>query len=618
MKDKIRRILSFLLVLAMLLGVIPLNPIKVFAAYDVEITEANFPDKNFRDYVINDIFNGRLQVKDYEFDDVEEIDVRDHKIENLSGIKLFKHLKRLVCSDNQLSFLNLSKNQELKVLECGGNKLSSLNLYKNKALEVLKCGGNKLSSLNVLYNKELRILDCSYNQIDRLVLPDSSSLNELYCNDNKLTSLDVSKNWDIRKLNCSYNQIEMLSLYSLMYLNVLDCSNNKIYYLSVPKGDKLPDLDYNVENNALMDMDAYNERPYKRWKGSGQVCDLNINPNNLIIDTTNSKYKLSFPNGIKYETISNLKGATIENGKLKRNSVDTKSITYDYDVGSIARNGRRNLLNVMINLKHNEFDPAHVEKMEVKEQPTKLIYTEGDKLELAGLVVTLTDNQGVTKDVAFADFATYAITAAPANETSLTVAANNGKAVELTKGSLTAQTNALTVKAKEFDPFHIERMVVKTQPKKLSYTEGEKLDLTGIVVTYIDNQNKTYDVAFKDFATYKIKAEPENDTALTLANNGKTVKLTHDWLNLNAEGKGYTKVILTAETEALTVKAKVFDPAHVEKMEVKEQPTKLIYTEGDKLELAGLVVTLTDNQGVTKDVAFADFATYAITAAPAN
>ena len=248
------------------------------------------------------------------------------------------------------------------------------------------------------------------------------------------------------------------------------------------------------------------------------------------------------------------------------------------------------------------FDSEHVESMVVKTQPTKLSYTEGEKLDLTGLVVTLTDNQGVTKDVAFADFTANGITAKPANDTELKLA-DSGKKVTLTKGSLTATTESLTVNAKVFDPAHVEKMVVKTQPK-LSYTEGEKLELAGLVVTLTDNQNLTKDVAFADFTANGITAEPANDTELKLADSGKKVTLT--------------KESLTAETEALTVKAKVFDPAHVEKMVVKEQPTKLIYTEGEKLELAGLVVTLTDNQGLTKDVTFADFAANGITANPTD
>ena len=66
---------------------------------------------------------------------------------------------------------------------------------------------------------------------------------------------------------------------------------------------------------------------------------------------------------------------------------------------------------------------------------------------------------------------------------------------------------------------------VKTQPK-LSYTAGEKLDLSGLVVTLTDNQGGTKDVTPAEFGTFNITAEPDNKAPLTLANNGKPVKLS--------------------------------------------------------------------------------------------
>lgn len=102
---------------------------------------------------------------------------------------------------------------------------------------------------------------------------------------------------------------------------------------------------------------------------------------------------------------------------------------------------------------------------------------------------------------------------------------------------------AVTLNVTYFDPENVESMVVKEQPKKLSYTEGEKLDLSGLVVTLTDNQGLTKDVEFKDFGAYKITTNPIDGTALTLENNRKGVKLT--------------KGLLTAQTNALTVKAKV-------------------------------------------------------------
>ena len=131
------------------------------------------------------------------------------------------------------------------------------------------------------------------------------------------------------------------------------------------------------------------------------------------------------------------------------------------------------------------FDPAHVETMVVKTQPTKLIYKEGDNLALAGLVVTLTDNQGLTKYVAFADFVDNGITAEPANDTALTVANHNGKKVTLTKGNLTVDTNALTVNKKDDLTKYKEK--AKEEIDKLSnLTNQEKKEFKDKVDEQVD------------------------------------------------------------------------------------------------------------------------------------
>ena len=92
--------------------------------------------------------------------------------------------------------------------------------------------------------------------------------------------------------------------------------------------------------------------------------------------------------------------------------------------------------------------------MKVTTQPT-LSYTEGDKLDLSRLVVTLKDNQGATRNVPFADFDKYKITAAPENGAYLTVAENNGKPVKLTKpGVRDAETGKLIVYHQSSDSGH--------------------------------------------------------------------------------------------------------------------------------------------------------------------
>ncbi|SDD21988.1 S-layer homology domain-containing protein, partial [Peptococcus niger] len=118
------------------------------------------------------------------------------------------------------------------------------------------------------------------------------------------------------------------------------------------------------------------------------------------------------------------------------------------------------------------FDASNVTDMTVKTQP-KLDYVEGSadngKLNLSSLVVTLTDKNGNTQDVPFAKLDDYGITADPANGTDLTVDANNGKPVTLTKGNLTATTENLQV-TKPADKPTITNPAAKNEPGKDSTT----------------------------------------------------------------------------------------------------------------------------------------------------
>lgn len=53
-------------------------------------------------------------------------------------------LKNLICTGNQLSALDLSKNTALEVLDCSNNQLNELDVTNNTALEQLVCSGNNI------------------------------------------------------------------------------------------------------------------------------------------------------------------------------------------------------------------------------------------------------------------------------------------------------------------------------------------------------------------------------------------------------------------------------------------------------------------------------------------
>ena len=91
----------------------------------IEISEENFPDENFREYVssaaIDTDEDGYLS--DDEIAAAKEIDVNNKGISDLTGIEYFVGLEYLLCHDNNLTTLDVSKNKVLRVISCWGNQI---------------------------------------------------------------------------------------------------------------------------------------------------------------------------------------------------------------------------------------------------------------------------------------------------------------------------------------------------------------------------------------------------------------------------------------------------------------------------------------------------------------
>ena len=115
----------------------------------VAIDNTNFPDANFRTVVENFDTNKDSSLSDTEIAAVEAIDCFEKGISDLTGISHFTALKKLNCSKNQLTKLDVSKNTALTYLSCGYNQLTTLDVSKNTALRVLFCDGNQLTSLDL-------------------------------------------------------------------------------------------------------------------------------------------------------------------------------------------------------------------------------------------------------------------------------------------------------------------------------------------------------------------------------------------------------------------------------------------------------------------------------------
>jgi len=139
------------------------------------------------------------------------------------------------CSNNNLTYLDVSKSTELISLECYENQLTTIDLSKSTALEYLDCSINRLTNLDVSANRALM---------------------ELFCKDNRLTYLDVSKNTALECLNCMNNQLTHLDVSANKELMYLHCGDNPLTYLDVSDNVELYELSY--PDNLLTDVDLSN------------------------------------------------------------------------------------------------------------------------------------------------------------------------------------------------------------------------------------------------------------------------------------------------------------------------------------------------------------------------
>ena len=213
-------------------------------------------DSNFVEYLKASCdSDGNGYMTDSEINNVRIIDVTGQSIGTLSGIEKFNNLEILLCSDNNLSSLDLSGNSKLTQLECSKNQISELDLSKNVELATLKCSktgmdelkmvgcsklkeldcsGNNLSELSVQFMKELTELDCSNNlSLNTLNLRNNPKLKVLTCYQCSLDSLNVKSNTALEELYCGENDIVVLELKDNKQLKRLECNDNSISSLDI-------------------------------------------------------------------------------------------------------------------------------------------------------------------------------------------------------------------------------------------------------------------------------------------------------------------------------------------------------------------------------------------------
>ena len=111
---------------------------------DIDINKTNFPDKDFRELLLDKEANidrnqdGKLST--WEIALVQDIDVYDMEIADLTGIEYFTELKYLDCAGNHLTSLDLSRNTKLAELDAKNNTYTITPVNDRFYLDSLPAG----------------------------------------------------------------------------------------------------------------------------------------------------------------------------------------------------------------------------------------------------------------------------------------------------------------------------------------------------------------------------------------------------------------------------------------------------------------------------------------------
>ncbi|EHC6566149.1 class 1 internalin InlJ [Listeria monocytogenes] len=236
-----------------------------------------FPDDNFASEVAAAFeMQATDTISEEQLATLTSLDCHYSSIADMTGIEKLTGLTKLICTSNNITTLDLSKNTNLTYLACDSNKLTSLDVTpltkltylncdtnkltkidvsQNPLLTYLNCARNTLTELDVSHNTQLTELDCHLNKkITKLDVTPQTQLTTLDCSFNKITALDVSQNKLLNRLNCDTNNITKLDLNQNIQLTFLDCSSNKLTEIDVTPLTQLTYFDCSV--NPLTELDV--------------------------------------------------------------------------------------------------------------------------------------------------------------------------------------------------------------------------------------------------------------------------------------------------------------------------------------------------------------------------
>jgi len=94
----------------------------------IAINEANFPDENFRTYLLSQSYGSDEVLTEPEIEAIKTLILGDKGITDLTGIAYFTSLQSLACSGNALKTIDLSACTSVKVVICYANQIKGADM----------------------------------------------------------------------------------------------------------------------------------------------------------------------------------------------------------------------------------------------------------------------------------------------------------------------------------------------------------------------------------------------------------------------------------------------------------------------------------------------------------
>ena len=270
MNRRLTYFFSALLSLALLLFLLPAA---ARAEGNVEISEANFPDSVFRQYVKNKLDTDKDGSLSPEECAAAVKIYTSGKVSTLKGIEYFPNLKDLTCTDGTITEVDLSHNTALETVNLYGQELTSVDFSHNPALTLVKIDNNQLASIDVSGLSKLESLSVGENPLTEIDLKNNTLLKLFACQKSQISALDLSRNTQLTSLtvrNCPLTALDIRNNTELTGISLSDC---QVTSLDVGNNPKL--IEINCENNKLAKLDiSKNELLERLFCAGNEITSL--------------------------------------------------------------------------------------------------------------------------------------------------------------------------------------------------------------------------------------------------------------------------------------------------------------------------------------------------------